>query len=95
MDAERIVVVAVVVVVGIILAATCDYLLCVLLYRERNDKLQALGKKFEDEIRREIEREIRESEDKLNEISRAIDKLLSYGTGKNKNLSTYQKIKLS
>lgn len=81
MDAEtgKIVAVVTVVVVGIILARTCDYLLCGEreVFREREDESQA----------------IREFEDELNEIRREIIKL-SWRRGKELNLSTCQKIKL-
>lgn len=69
MDAERIVVVAVVVVVGIILAATCDYLLCGLLYGERNDESQALEEIRErEDAKREAQAIIREIEQVIREI---------------------------
>lgn len=107
MDAEtgKIVAVATVVVVGIILAATCDYLMC----GKRDDESQAL-REFEDALRREFEDDIRECEDVIrkceeylrefedddlreNEIHREIVKAF-WRRGKKLNLSTCQKIKL-
>jgi hypothetical protein len=102
MDAEtgKIVAVVTVVVVGIILAATCDYLLCGILGlggepeqgsgKLHDDFIEALAIIREtDAKRRELEQLIREYEDKLNEFHRYL-----VGKPKNKNLSTYQKIKL-
>ena len=101
MDAEtgRIVAVVAVVVVGIILAATCDYLLCGVLGlggepeqgsgKLHDDFIEALAIIRETEAkRRELEDVIRECEDRLNEVHRYL-----VGKPLNKNLSTYQKIK--